>query len=42
MLNIGSDNIAMTLDEWSESQELKKTYPYFRDYLNIVYSAFFE
>ena len=33
-LNIGSKDVKFTLDEWYNSIQLKKEYPYFRDYLN--------
>ena len=34
MLSIGSDNVYKTLEQWQDSQDLKKEYPIFRDYLN--------
>ena len=42
MLDIGSDKVSSTFDEWNEDFELRKTYPYFRDYLNKVYSYIFN
>jgi len=42
MLDIGSDKVAKTLEEWYDNYELKKEYPYFREYLNKVYSYIFE
>lgn len=41
MLEIGSGNIEKTLEEWFSSQELKHEYPFFRDYLDKVYSYLF-
>lgn len=38
MLNIGSDNVKSTYDEWSVKKALKKEFPHFRDYLNKVYN----
>ena len=34
MLEIGSKNISKTLDDWNASFDLRKKFPYFRDYLN--------
>ena len=42
MLDIGSENVGKTLEEWYTNYELKKSYPYFRDYLNSIYSYVFE
>ena len=42
MLDIGTDNVSSTFDEWNEDFELRKTYPYFRAYLNKVYSYIFN
>jgi len=42
MLEIGSENVSKTLDEWHASYELKKKFPFFRDYLDRAYSYIFE
>ena len=42
MLEIGSENVSKTLNEWLAERELQKEYPYFRDYLNKIYSFLFE
>lgn len=42
MLDIGSDNISTTLNEWRQDRTLKKEYPHFRDYLNMVYESIFN
>jgi len=42
MLAIGSQNVSKTLDEWFNDKELKKEYPFFRDYLNKVYHYIFN
>ena len=39
MLGIGSDNVRQTLDEWYANRELKKEYPYFRDYLDSIFGG---
>ena len=42
MLAIGSQNVSKTLDEWFHDKELKKEYPFFRDYLNKIYHYIFN
>ena len=42
MLDIGSDNVEKTLEDWFNNQQLKKEYPFFRDYLDKVYDYLFE
>jgi len=41
MLEIGSDNIETKLDEWNRSYDLRKEFPFFRDYINSLYSSIF-
>ena len=42
MLNIGSENVQKTLEEWYNDRALKKEYPYFRDYLDSIYDYLFK
>ena len=42
MLEIGSDNVGKTLDDWLADKELRKEYPHFREYLNKAFSYIFQ
>ena len=42
MLDIGSENIAKTFDEYQNDFSLRKQWPFFREYLEAVYNSFFS
>ena len=42
MLEIGSDNVSKTFDEWQTDKNLRWEYPSFRSYLKKIYSSIFD
>lgn len=42
MLEIGSANVAQTYEDWGNTKAIRNQFPYFRDYLNTVYSYIFN